>query len=165
MGWFSLYEKTGRANRLTYLRRDVDLVVDFGKVCEVDDVKTLEVAWGQGGSVYMRIWKRAKTLEVVEIYGSIALLSFCSISALNEIETGSEMPNVSQEGGDLLKKLALLNKEAKKMKKGNQSVTQRKEKEQEQSLISIDTSGSSSPDLEIEEVVPPTPSKLNIYMY
>ena len=78
---------------------------------------------------------------------------------MSEVQTANEMPAVAGEGTEVTMQLAKLNAEAKKIK-SSARLRDQKEKKKDQFLVEIGSSSSSC--AEIEEVVPPTPSKFKL---
>ena len=77
-------------------------------------------------------------------------------SAVAERDLQQEMPTMKGAGKDVVGVLAMLNKEAKEMQhRSSQRLQNRKEKEAESFIQNLVSSSSSN----VEEVVPPTPSK------
>ena len=75
-----------------------------------------------------------------------------------------EMPGVDLRGvgEEVLGTLASLNKKAKEIQKSSVRIQERKVREQREFVEEIDLSSSSSSSVEVEQFVPPTPSKFDI---
>ena len=87
---------------------------------------------------------------------------FFTFAVISENETQKEMPGVGRE---VLGKIAELNQKAKEVKKSSERIKERKEKEKRAFVQETDlASGGSSDSVEVEELVPPTPSKYKIFI-